>query len=959
MTLAMPVTRQPRPQRVLLVLTPWASPYFPGLSVALLRSVLLREGLACDLFYANLLFSRVIDGNPLYEEHLSKGSYAELAFTPHYFDSSVDSAVETLHRNFGSLANDRRSWSGLIEKSGAFLDLCLTEVRWEDYDIVGFSLMFQQTLCSLALARRIKQAHPGIKIVFGGPSCAAPMGREFMRNFPEIDYVLMGEADEAIAPLVRTIRERPAGPFEIPGVIYRRPAAAGAATELAETGAPRPIRRLDDLPIPDYGPYFEQVERQQLTHFDPYLFVENSRGCWWGEKHHCTFCGIDDEFMVYRAKSPERILDELVTLSRLYRRTSFLTADNILNQRFYTTLLPRIKDLREKEGYDFTLFFELKSNITRSHAQLLRESGVVQVQPGIESFSDEILALMDKGATGIQQMFALKCFAEFDIGPIWNIIYMNPNERPESYRGMLEMIPAMHHVPPLPRQGLVQMLLQRFNPYFEQREKHGIKGVRAQQFYRELFPRDDIDFENLAFFFDYERSALETPALAAVYSELKKAFDTWRDSHVPDSLLQFKGPGFIEILDGRVGLDGDRSRVGAPRRVVLEGLSADVFSYCGVIRSEQSIMGEFRDRASEAEIRQVLDGLIAERLVYRGEQGRYLNLPLLKAKPARYLGTAREQYQPSDQQEIAGPLSGTSEAPRRRWEPALAVPRAEVCCLPQDPAALVEHLFAAARRERTTFLDVVGHVLDRDACGAVLPALCARQLQEGVRLSPRWTVRPDLSDADTQLLLDAGVDHVRIQAPAPVAARSALPVLASVLERIDLLRSLAEARIEVSWELNPDLPGTSAEDLAATASLLERLAHLPPPALTDAGPGALPARDALVAAVERWRARYSPDALTYSQGPGFVRILDARPRPPEAGSAAGDRLVTLAGAQSEIFRYCTQRRSLAELTERFAGRFQERQLSDFLGMLEGLGFATSAGGAYLSLPVHRKIVGIG
>jgi ribosomal peptide maturation radical SAM protein 1 len=640
------------PRRVLLVLPPWASPYFPGLSVALLRSLLIQEQIPCDIFYANLLFSKTIDGNPLYEEQLSKDSYAELAFTPFYFDVSTAQAADTLRAHFDGPAMKPlglEPWTKLYEQVEEFMNLCMASVNWDDYDIVGFSLMFQQTLSSLAIARRIREAHPSIKIIFGGPGCAAPMGQELLRSFAEIDYVVMGEADTTIAPLVREIRKHSGGVIETPGVVYRT-----SAGQIAESGSAKPFFKLDNLPIPDYGPYFEQVEKLKLTHFDSYLYIENSRGCWWGEKHHCTFCGIDDDFMVYRSKSTERILEEILTLSRAHRRTSFLTADNILDHRYYKTLLPRLKQLREEEGYDFTFFFELKSNLTREHARLLHGAGVSQVQPGIESFSDNLLQLMDKGSTGIQQLQALKYLAEFNIQPIWNIIYMNPNERAEDYSSMIEMVPFMHHLPPLEETGQVQMLLQRFNMYFEYPEQHGITNIRPQAFYKDLFPREDIDLERLAFFFDYDREKLMADDLQAVHAGLLRAMAEWRECYVRDSLLQTRGPGFVEITDRRKWpVNGKENKHGngngngngskAPRTIMLDGLAAAVFLECDRVRGESELLKAFAGQAESDEVLRILGELVAQRLVYRSPRRRYLNLPLLKDRNERFMVSAFEE----------------------------------------------------------------------------------------------------------------------------------------------------------------------------------------------------------------------------------------------------------------------------------------------------------------------------
>jgi radical SAM superfamily enzyme YgiQ (UPF0313 family) len=42
--------------------------------------------------------------------------------------------------------------------------------------------------------------------------------------------------------------------------------------------------------------------------------METARGCWWGAKHHCTFCGLNQNDMAFRAKSPQCAMDELVHL---------------------------------------------------------------------------------------------------------------------------------------------------------------------------------------------------------------------------------------------------------------------------------------------------------------------------------------------------------------------------------------------------------------------------------------------------------------------------------------------------------------------------------------------------------------------------------------------------------------------------------------------------------------------
>lgn len=49
---------------------------------------------------------------------------------------------------------------------------------------------------------------------------------------------------------------------------------------------------LDDLPLPNYDDYFRQI-RDNNFNIDFWLNVESSRGCWWGWKNQCKFCGVN------------------------------------------------------------------------------------------------------------------------------------------------------------------------------------------------------------------------------------------------------------------------------------------------------------------------------------------------------------------------------------------------------------------------------------------------------------------------------------------------------------------------------------------------------------------------------------------------------------------------------------------------------------------------------------------
>ena len=90
--------------------------------------------------------------------------------------------------------------------SPAFIYECASELDLEQYDIVGFTSTFQQNLASLAMAKEIKRRAPHIITVFGGANFEGVMGVELHRQFPSVDIVCSGEADDIFPELVRRLR---------------------------------------------------------------------------------------------------------------------------------------------------------------------------------------------------------------------------------------------------------------------------------------------------------------------------------------------------------------------------------------------------------------------------------------------------------------------------------------------------------------------------------------------------------------------------------------------------------------------------------------------------------------------------------------------------------------------------------------------------------------------------------
>src|SRR4029450_7806053 len=139
------------------------------------------------------------------------------------------------------------------------------------------------------------------------------------------------------------------------------PHVAGVATRGGDENAEPPlVEHLDSLPVPDFDEHFERIAKPAwAADVGVHLLLETSRGCWWGAKKHCTFCGLNGATMAYRSKSPERAFDEISELVSRYGVTRVECVDNILDNHYITTLFPRLA----ASGLNLELFYEVKANL--------------------------------------------------------------------------------------------------------------------------------------------------------------------------------------------------------------------------------------------------------------------------------------------------------------------------------------------------------------------------------------------------------------------------------------------------------------------------------------------------------------------------------------------------------------------------------------------------------------------
>jgi ribosomal peptide maturation radical SAM protein 1 len=564
---------------VALINVPWARCEAPSIQCGLLKSELQGHGVAADVHYLNLELASVIGARIYRGLSMLSGERAHLlgewlfglaAFGPRDDDEAYLRLV-----NATALCDALSlSTSGLrllrAEVLPAWIDQVSGQSRWSDYAIIGFSSTFEQNVAALALARGIKEKHSGVQVVFGGANFEDEMGTEYVRAFPWIDYAVLGEGDIAFPMLVARILGGEDG-SAVPGVCTIRNGKLRVPRRSAQ------VQNMDQLPIPDYEDYFGALRRlgpdSVLGGRRIHLPYESSRGCWWGEKHHCTFCGLNGMGMRYRSKSPELAASEIAELIDRYRVTNINAVDNILDMSYLSSFCAGLAGA----PWSASLFYEVKANLRPDQVESLRAAGITAIQPGIESLSNNVLSLMRKGSSLSINLRLLKWAQYYRIFVAWNMLYGFPGETDADYEAQIELIPSLWHL--RPPGACARITLERFSPYFSD-PSFPIHDVSPIPAYGYVYDGSRVDLQKIAYFFDYKADGT---ASAEVHRELAAAVRLWQrkwSKGEPPTLCYERGPNWLRLHDTR----GPK-----PRSATLTGWRALAYEYCG--QSARSVGG--------------------------------------------------------------------------------------------------------------------------------------------------------------------------------------------------------------------------------------------------------------------------------------------------------------------------------------------------------------------------------
>lgn len=498
-----------RQGEALLIVPPFAGIDRPSLAAHVLQASAAQAGIQVSVFYASLFL-----GARMGERNYTAICYAaSSSLIGERFFAEAAYGIRPLGRD----APDTDSWqtseartlpSNVTQlEAGAWADEVAEIVAARGFKVVGCTTTFEQTAASIALLNRVKRRAPEIITIIGGANCDGEMADGIKSLGAKIDYIFSGESERSFPIFLAQVR---VGRLPVESIIRGEP-----------------CMDMDGLATPRFTEFYEQfaaLRSPEPVHEegDLWLPYESSRGCWWGEKKHCTFCGLNAQTMKHRKKSAERVLDDLVLLLRSHPSRKICMADNIMPHDYFRTLLPRLA----VEFPDLHIFYEEKSNLSLSKVLALHRAGVRVIQPGIEALSSSLLRRMNKGVTARQNLELLRYARSVGLSLNWNILYAFPGDSASEYEQTVQLLPLISHLNP--PGALCHLSIDRFSPYFDRPDDYQITNIRPLKGYTDVLP-DGAEIERIAYHFtaDYPSGIREEPALLA---RLIEGIKFWRQS---------------------------------------------------------------------------------------------------------------------------------------------------------------------------------------------------------------------------------------------------------------------------------------------------------------------------------------------------------------------------------------------------------------------------------------------
>lgn len=246
-------------------------------------------------------------------------------------------------------------------------------------DMAGFTATTSGFIDAYRIAEALKNADPGIRIIFGGVHVSALRG-SILENFPCIDYVINGEGEKAMAELADG-----ASLDSIQGLVYRN------GSGIKDNGVRTDLCDLDSLPFPAYNMLdgFPKTFQPPLFNYPrfPSATMISSRGC----PYQCSYCDRSVFRKSFRYNSADYLYGQMVFLKKEFNIRHIFFYDDLFT--FHRRRIEEFCGLMRKKPLHMTFNCAVRvGHIDDDLLKMLKAAGCWMVSIGMESGDPDLLA---------------------------------------------------------------------------------------------------------------------------------------------------------------------------------------------------------------------------------------------------------------------------------------------------------------------------------------------------------------------------------------------------------------------------------------------------------------------------------------------------------------------------------------------------------------------------------------
>lgn len=305
------------------------------------------------------------------------------------------------------------------------------EARKYSPDLVGVTCWTIDRGMVWKLCAALKEVVPGAFLILGGPH--ATMYPDHMFEKTHASAVVIGEGEETFAELLVTLSG--GGDLtSVAGIVLK-----GKDGSVFYTSGRLPIKDISSIPFPYYNG-FKNFSFSMYNGFtwlpQPTAAIISSRGC----VFDCAYCAsVRFWGRRWRSRSPENVLAEIKWLVEKFRiRSIFFYDDNFpVNKKRVIAICEGIRN------NDWNLKWSCCSNVkmlNRDLLEVMKDSGCVSIDFGVESGSNKILKNINKQQTSEDIIKAFDLVHEAGIATRAYLMVGSPGENKATIDETIELV---------------------------------------------------------------------------------------------------------------------------------------------------------------------------------------------------------------------------------------------------------------------------------------------------------------------------------------------------------------------------------------------------------------------------------------------------------------------------------------------------------------------------------------